>query len=471
MPEQASRVLVVDDNTEVLEALQMLLEARGFEVQVAKSPTALPALLEEEPIEAVLLDMNFREDASSGREGFRWLDNILQIDPSVAVIMITAYGDVEKAVRAMREGAEDFIVKPWDDDRLVDTLRTALTVKRSREEADRMKAEESPNGGETSEESPPEEEAPDDALEAMVGESAAMQAVFRKIEKVAATDVNVFLLGENGTGKELAARALHQHSERAGSSFVTADLGALNESLFESELFGHAKGAFTGAEEDRPGRFEVASGGTLFLDEIGNIPPPLQKKLLTALQHREVTRVGETEARPVDIRLLSATNRPIYERVKEGSFRQDLLYRINTVEIHLPPLRERPEDIPLLADHFFEQYAQKYQTPAQKIGAPAKKKLRGYHWPGNVRELKHTVERATVLSEREALQPADFRFSAPVNARADGEEGEETLNLEEIEQATVRKALSKHGGNISRAAEELGIARKTLYSRIEKYGL
>lgn len=464
MAEPTDRVLVVDDNQEVLTALEMLLEGRGFTARLAKSPAAIPSVLEEEAFDAVLLDMNFQEDASSGREGFRWLANVLEIDPSVAVIMITAYGDIDKAVRAMKEGASDFVVKPWDDEDLIRTIREAVEVKRLRADAERAKA--GPDG-----EAAAEDDAPADVLDEMIGESEAMQAVFAKIKKVAATNANVLILGENGTGKELAARALHQHSGRAEDLFVSADLGALSESLFESELFGHVEGAFTGAEEDRAGRFEVASGGTLFLDEIGNIPLSLQAKLLTVLQRREVARVGSVESRPVDIRLVSATNQPIYERVEEGDFRQDLLYRINTVEIQLPPLRERGGDVGLLAEYFLKEYVRKYQTPAERINDAAKRKLASYHWPGNVRELRHTVERAVILTERAELEPEDFRFSAPKGSTAGGNPLPDTLDLEEVEQATVRRALSKHGGNVSRAAEDLGISRRALYRRIEKYGL
>jgi transcriptional regulator with PAS, ATPase and Fis domain len=299
-----------------------------------------------------------------------------------------------------------------------------------------------------------------------------MQEVYRTIEKVARTDANVLVLGENGTGKELVARAVHRRSPRADGAFVSTDLGALSESLFESELFGHVKGSFTGADEDRTGRFEAAHGGTLFLDEIGNIPMPLQAKLLTALQRREITRVGETDPRSVDIRLISATNQPIYEDTQDGDFRQDLLYRINTVEIQLPPLRDRGDDIVLLARHYLEEYADRYETDVDGVNDRACQKLKGYHWPGNVRELKHTMERAVIMSEGRILAPSDIVFSAPNRPRpSNGTLGVDTLNLDDIEQAAVRKALSKHGGNISRAAEELGISRKALYRRIEKYGL
>ena len=459
------RLLIVDDNEDVLTALRLLLKEHAREVHTAKRPDALPALLEETHYDAILLDMNFREDASSGREGFRWLKEILRRDPEAVVLMITAYGDIQKAVRAMKAGAADFIVKPWDNDALVQAVEAGVRLRRSRRSG-RRPGRPAASG----EDSRP-------GLDAMIGRSEAMQQVFQTIEKVAATDANVLILGENGTGKELAARAVHRRSKRAAGPFVTADLGALSESLFESELFGHTKGAFTGAEADRTGRFEAAEGGTLFLDEIGNIPLSLQAKLLTVLQRREVVRVGETEARPIDIRLVSATNRPVYAWVEKGTFRQDLLYRINTVELAVPPLRERAGDVPLLARHFLAEYARKYDRPATEISSEALEKLEQYAWPGNVRELRHTLERAVILSESEVLQPSDLALSAArqsvVHEQGGGRDtlSLDSLALKDIEKAAVRKALSRHGGNVSRAAEALGISRKALYRRIEKYGL
>ena len=471
------RVLIVDDKRDVLTALRLLLKKHVGEVHTARDPSALPALLEEHTYDTILLDMNFTQDASSGREGFLWLDRILKKDPGAVVIMITAYGDVEKAVRAMKEGAADFIVKPWDDADLVASVQAAIKLRRSRDAARTQQAERAAQNGEASagSEAAPatsDTDADADGFSDIIGESPAMQQVYRTIEKVADTGANVLILGENGTGKELVARAVHRRSQRAEQPFVTADLGALSESLFESELFGHVKGAFTGADEDRAGRFEAADEGTLFLDEIGNIPMGLQAKLLTALQRREVTRVGSVESKSIDIRLVSATNQPIYEMTQEGDFRQDLLYRINTVEIHLPPLRERGDDVLLLAEHFLQEYATTYSSAASAISDEAEAKLTDYHWPGNVRELKHTMERAVIMSESGTLEPSDFVFSAPNSQRrSESDLGIDTLNLDDIEQAAVRKALSKHGGNISRAADELGISRKALYRRIEKYGL
>ena len=464
---QTGRILIVDDKRDVLTALRLLLKNHVDEVHTARNPAVIPTLLRENLYDMILLDMNFTQDASSGREGFVWLNRILDIDPQAVVVMITAYGDVGKAVRSMKEGAADFIVKPWDDADLVASVQAAIKLRQSREAADRAAAQRARNGQQTR-----TRPAPEAAFDDIIGESPAMQEVFTTIEKVAGTDANVLILGENGTGKELVARAVHRRSQRADGPFVSADLGALSESLFESELFGHVKGAFTGADEDRAGRFESADDGTLFLDEIGNIPMPLQAKLLTVLQRREVTRVGSVESTPVDIRLICATNQPIYEMTQDDAFRQDLLYRINTVEVQLPPLRDRGDDILLMARHFLREFADKYRTETDGLSEETQQKLKAYHWPGNVRELRHTMERAVIMSEGPVLQPGDFNFSAPMQAPAqDDEIGLDTLNLDDIEQAAVRKALSKHGGNISRAADELGISRKALYRRIEKYGL
>jgi DNA-binding NtrC family response regulator len=461
-------VLVVDDNRDVLTALRLLLKEHVETVHTATDPSSIPSLLRENAYDTILLDMNFQQDASSGREGFEWLDKIQQIDPQAVVVMITAYGDVDKAVRAMKAGAADFIVKPWTDPELVASVQAAVKLHQTRVAAEEAEADapDAPSDGVA----PPSAGEP--GFEGILGESDPMQSVFELIEKVAGTDANVLVLGENGTGKELVARAVHRRSERTDGPFVTADLGALSQSLFESELFGHVEGAFTGAESDRAGRFETADGGTLFLDEIGNIPMELQKKLLTVLQRREVTRVGDVEARPVDIRLVCATNQPIYDMVDEGDFRQDLLFRVNTVEIELPPLRERGDDVLLLARHFLREYAEKYSTDTEGFTEEARAALFRYHWPGNVRELKHTVERAVILSDAACIEPGDLRFSAPApDSSSETDENLDTLNLNDLEQAAVRQALSKHGGNVSKAADELGISRRALYRRIEKYGL
>lgn len=468
--EADGQVLVVDDNRDVLTALRLLLKEHVDTVHTATDPSSIPSLLRDNDYDAILLDMNFQQDASSGREGFEWLDKIQEIDPRAVVVMITAYGDVGKAVRAMKAGAADFIVKPWTDPELVASVQAAIKLHQTRAAAEddsgAARADAGPGGAAATKDAPP-------GFEGIVGTSVEMQSVFDLIEKVATTEANVLILGENGTGKELVARAVHRRSDRADRAFVTADLGALSPSLFESELFGHVEGAFTGADADRAGRFETADGGTLFLDEIGNIPLELQKKLLTVLQRREVTRVGAVEAQPVDIRLVCATNQPIYDAMNDGDFRQDLLFRINTVEIELPPLRERGEDVHLLARHFLDEYAEKYDAATTGFTDEAQAALHRYHWPGNVRELKHTIERAVILSESPQIGPDDLRFSAPSPeaSTGDGEEAFDTLDLDDLEQKAVRKALSKHGGNVSQAANELGISRRALYRRIEKYGL
>lgn len=453
--EAAGHILVVDDKEDVLTAIRLLLKDQVESVHTTLNPATIPALFEENDYDVVLLDMNFSQDASSGREGFEWLRRVHSIKPSTVVILITAYGDVDKAVRAMKDGASDFIVKPWDNERLRDAVRRGVRLNRSRSQLLSEKRQAKPL---------PTFDSP------IIGQSPTMQRVFDTIRKVAATDASVLILGENGTGKELVARAIHDASRRAKGPLVTVDLGAVPETLFESELFGHVRGAFTDAREDREGRFESATGGTLFLDEIGNIPISLQAKLLTALQRREITRVGSNAPIKIDIRLVSATNQPLYDLARSGRFRQDLLFRINTVEIDLPPLRDRAGDIPLLARHFLREYAEAYGRPVRDLSDEALNRMERYAWPGNVRELRHTIERAVVMTEDEMLRPGDLSFSAAGHEEPTSSV-HDTLDLEEIERAAVRRALSKHGGNISRAADELGISRKSLYRRIEKYGL
>ncbi|MDT0632548.1 sigma-54 dependent transcriptional regulator [Rubrivirga sp. S365] len=467
-PPPDASVLVVDDNEDVLTAIRLLLRDHVQTVHTATSPAALPTLLRETRYDCVLLDMNFSRDASTGREGLRWLENAHAIDPGAVVVMITGYGDVDLAVRAMKHGAADFVTKPWANARLLAAVGAAAQLRRQREASGAVAGPAPPASG------PPRPAVPEGGVGELVGQSPAMRAVYETVRKVAPTDANVLILGENGTGKELVAEAVHRLSGRAAGPFVSVDLGAVPPSLFESELFGHAKGAFTGAAAGRAGRFEAAAGGTLFLDEIGNAGPTEQAKLLAALQRREVVRVGESAPRRVDVRVVSATNVPVYERVAEGAFRQDLLYRINTVELRLPPLRERGADLDLLADHFLARYAGAYGRAAAGFTDGARARLRQYGWPGNVRELQHTVERAVILAEGDRIADADLQFSAaPPSGDAGGQGGAalDTLDLEELERAAVRRALAKHGGNITHAADELGLTRKSLYRRIEKYGL
>jgi two-component system, NtrC family, response regulator HydG len=453
------RILIVDDDEDVLQAARLLLKKHARVVHTERRPEKLTSLMQNEQYDVILLDMNFTRDVSSGREGFFWLDKILELDPSAVVVLITAFGDVEMAVRAIKAGACDFVMKPWQNEKLIATLVSALRLRSSRLEADSFRRQSRQLSSDLG-----------SRYRNFVGDSPAMQRVFSRINKVAATDANVLILGRNGTGKELVARALHRHSKRAESVFISVDMGAITETLFESELFGHVKGAFTDAREDRAGRFEVASGGTLFLDEIGNLPFSLQAKLLTVLQRREVIRVGSNQPRPFDIRLICATNRPIREVVHSGDFRQDLLYRINTVEIHLPPLSDRIEDIRPLADHFLGNYARKYSYDIRGISPAAVTKLEKYAWPGNVRELEHMVERAVIMTDSTILQPEDFFFAARYGQNADGLVFE-NYNLEDVEKTVIRKAVDKHDGNISRAAEELGLTRASLYRRLEKYNL
>jgi DNA-binding NtrC family response regulator len=375
------------------------------------------------------------------------------------VVLITAYGDVEMAVRAIKEGATDFVLKPWQNEKLLATLSAAVRLRHSRQEALHLRSRQAQLSADLAR-----------PFAQFLGRSPAMQQVFATIQKVAPTEANVLILGENGTGKELAARELHRLSPRAGEVFLGVDMGSLSETLFESELFGHAKGAFTDARTDRAGRFEVASGGTLFLDEIGNLSLSLQAKLLSALQNRAVTPLGANRAIPVDVRLICATNRPIHELVAREQFRQDLLYRINTVEIHLPPLRERQGDIGLLAEHYLEVYARKYGKPPRRLSAAARRKLEEYPWPGNVRELQHAVERALILGEGEVLEPGDFLLVAP-EPQAGPSLALASYHLEEVEKEAIRKVLRKHQGNVSQAAKELGLTRTALYRRMAKYGL
>jgi len=458
MAKNTGNILIVDDNEDLLLAARLFLKQHFSMVHTEQDPEKIPVLLQNENYDVILLDMNFTLDATSGVEGFLWLEKILQIDPSAVVILITAYGDVEIAVKAVKAGAADFVLKPWQNEKLLATLSSALSLRHSRLEVDRLRSRQKLLSEDI-----------DQKYHNMIGVSPAICKVFATIDKVAATDANILILGENGTGKELVARALHRQSSRAGDVFINVDMGAIAETLFESELFGHMKGAFTDARENRPGRFELAAGGTLFLDEIGNLSLAMQAKLLSVLETRKVTRLGSNAPRDIDIRLICATNLPLYDMVARNEFRQDLLYRINTVEIKLPPLRERREDIALLVDHFLGIYSKKYKKPITAVSAPAVKKLERYHWPGNIRELIHTLERAIILAESRMLQPGDFLF--PDTEKEVEGVVFDNYNLEDVEKTVIRKALKKHAGNVSRAAKDLGLTRTSLYRRMEKYGL
>src|SRR5690349_4881869 len=453
---EGGKILMIDDDEDVLLAAKMLLKKFNYQVIIEKNPNKIPFLLNNDTYDVILLDMNFSKDTTSGKEGFQWLGQIKERDPQAVVILITAFGDVEMAVRALKEGATDFILKPWQNEKLIATISTAIKLKKSYNEVDKLRKAKQML-----------EEQISQPFRDIIGNSGPIKDVFSLIDKVAKTDANILILGENGTGKELIARAIHQKSLRKDASFVAVDMGAITETLFESELFGHKKGAFTDAREDRPGRFELANGGTLFLDEIGNLSLSLQSKLLSALQSRQVTRVGSNQSVPVDIRLVCATNMPLHKMVQEGTFRQDLLYRINTVEIRVPPLSERVEDIPLLADHYLNYYARKYHKQVSTIAGDAMDRLKRYAWPGNIRELQHAIERAVIMTDSSSLQESDFLLSrsltsGPVN---------NTLNLDEVARAAIAKALQMHNGNISKAADELGLTRASLYRRMEKYAL
>lgn len=459
MDQKQGKILIVDDNEDLLKAAKMHLKRHLAQVDIEKNPEAIPTLMHNEDYDVILLDMNFTRDVSSGSEGYYWLERILQIDPSAVVVLITAYGDIQMAVKAIKAGATDFVLKPWENEKLLATLYAAMRLRQSRDVIENLK-----NKNEAI------NSALNERYSEILGHSASMQKIFQTIDRVAKTDANVLILGENGTGKELIARAIHRNSIRQKQNFVSVDLGSITETLFESELFGHKKGAFTDAKDDRAGRFELANGGTLFLDEIGNLSMPLQAKLLTVLQNRKVSRVGSNKDTPVDIRLICATNMPLYEMVKENRFRQDLLYRINTIEIEIPPLRERFEDIPLLANHFLKHYADKYTKSVSKISEGAMSRMHKHPWPGNIRELQHAIERAVILSNSNVLQPEDFNFS-PTNHKEDGQLNLDQYNLEEVEKLLIRKVLKKYNGNITQAATELGLTRSSLYRRLEKHGL
>lgn len=454
------KILIVDDNEDLLKAAKMYLKRYFAQVDIEKNPEAIPALLNNEDYDVVLLDMNFTKDVSSGSEGYYWLEKILQIDPSAVVVLITAYGDVQMAVKAIKAGATDFVLKPWENEKLLATLYSSMRLRETRDEVETLKIKNQEIN-----------QAINSKYIDIIGQSPAMQRIFQTIDRVAHTDANVLILGENGTGKELVARAIHRNSRRGTESFVGVDLGSITETLFESELFGHKRGSFTDAKEDRPGRFELANKGTLFLDEIGNLSMPLQAKLLTVLQNRKVSRVGSNKDTPVDIRLICATNMPLYDMVKENRFRQDLLYRINTIEVEIPSLRDRMEDIPLLSSHFLKHYADKYGKTVSKISEAAMARMHKHPWPGNIRELQHAIERAVILSNSSVLQPEDFTFN--VSAGKDNEQplNLDQFNLDEVEKLLIRKVLKKYNGNITQAASELGLTRSSLYRRLEKHGL
>lgn len=450
-------ILIVDDNKSVLTALELLLQPVFSKVITSSTPNQIVSLMREYRFDAIVLDMNYSSGINTGNEGLYWLKRILEINPESSVIMITAYGDVELAVKAVKEGAIDFILKPWENSKLLATINSAVKLTQSRKEVKQLKLKEQNLRSELNKE-----------WKEIIGSSPALLETLDIVKKVAKTDANILITGENGTGKELIAQELYRLSDRNKEVFVSVDMGSLTETLFESELFGHKKGAFTDAKEDRIGKFEVAEGGTLFLDEIANIPLPLQAKLLTVLQQREVVRVGANEKIPIDIRLICATNANLFERVEQGLFREDLLYRINTIQIEVPPLRERIEDIATLTNFFLKKYGNKYDKQGLKINAQALEKLEKYSWPGNVRELQHTVEKVVILSDKEILNASDFFLS---NSLKDTTDEDSTETLEMMEQRVISNCLEKNDNNLTITAQQLGITRQTLYNKIKKYNL
>ncbi len=449
-----ANILAIDDDPDVLTAVRLLLKTEAADVVTEKNPENMRSILQKRSFDLILLDMNFNSSINTGNEGLFWLRKVKEFGSQAAVIMITAYGDIDLAVRSLKEGAADFVVKPWHNERLIATIKEAL------------KKNDAKKGGGA--------DFPSDSVigTELLGESEVMRDIFFKLQKIAPTDANILILGENGTGKDLIAKAIHQHSLRAEKPYIKVDVGALTETLFESELFGHKKGAFTDAREDRVGRFEGANGGTLFLDEIGNISLHQQAKLLTVLQNRQVTRLGANQSTPIDIRLICATNVPMPELANESKFRKDLIYRINTVEITVPPLRKREEDIALLARHFDKIYTNKYMKPLHDFDSKAIEKLKSYHYPGNVRELQYTIERAVIMAEGDVLQAKDLIFSPIESAMPKNDEAQDMdLKLSTIEKNAILKVIEKHNGNISKAAKELGLTRTALYRRLSKYDI
>ncbi|MCF8343918.1 MAG: sigma-54 dependent transcriptional regulator [Bacteroidales bacterium] len=456
MTQQPANILIIDDDADILQTTRMVLKKQYANIFTERNPQKITEFLKEYDFDVILLDMNFRAGHTSGKEGLEWLRNIKKFNPGTQVVMITAYGDVNLAVKAMKEGATDFVVKPWDNQKLLATVTSAYRLGRSQKEIEKHRVRESTLSSDM-----------DKSFSKIIGKSDAMQSVYSIVDKVSATDANVLILGENGTGKELIARDIHRKSARAEQVFIGVDLGALPETLFESELFGYTKGAFTDARQDKAGRFEVASGGTLFLDEIGNLSLSLQAKLLSALEKRTIYRIGSNKPVTIDVRLISATNMPLYEMINENSFREDLLYRMNTVEIHLPPLRERRGDVPLLAEYFLKVYSAKYGKQKLGISKDALKRLDAYHWPGNIRELQHVIERVVIMTEEDQIRAEHLMLTAEESPQGLSE----TLNIEALEKEAIGKALKKQNGNLSQAAKEVGLDRTTLYRKMEKYGI
>lgn len=452
-----SKILIIDDDRDVLETARMFLKQEFAIVKLVDDPENLRRTIDVREFDVILLDMNFKKGMNDGEEGFYWLEHIRSIDRDAVVILITAYGEVDLAVQAMKKGAVDFVTKPWKNQKLLATIHAALQIRNSRKEIERLKITQEKLSDDI-----------DGQFTDFIGGSPAIQRVQDLVDRVAGTDADVLILGENGTGKEVVARAIHRRSGRSDNVFITVDLGALSESLFESELFGYVKGAFTDAKQDKPGRFELADGGTLFLDEIGNLSLPLQAKLLTVLQQRKIQRLGSTRETPVNFRLICATNMDLHEMVSTRQFRQDLLYRINTVEIRVPALRERIEDIVPLSEYFLNRYGQKYKRPGMRIEKSVLTRLRKYQWPGNIRELQHAIERAVILNEGKVIQTADLLINTGIQPKPN----EDTpRTMDEMEKQFILESLQKHEGNVTNTAKTLGMTRTALYRRMKKHGI
>jgi len=456
MAKASGKILLVDDDDFVLLSVKLLLEPHFTLVQSVNNPERVPSLFEKEHFDVVVLDMNFRHGDTTGNQGLFWLKKILSQSPDTQIILMTAFADISVAVESIKEGALDFIVKPWQNDKLLSTVKTANLVSQEKKKVRQLKSQQRSLVSIMNHHEP------------LLGRSQAIEDIKRTIDKVAPTDAEILILGENGTGKEVIAREIHRQSKRADGPFMSVDIGSLSETLFESELFGHKKGAFTDAREDRIGRFEAAAGGTIFLDEIGNLSQPLQAKLLTVLQHKKIVKLGTNDPVDLDVRIIAATNCDLKQMVTAGKFREDLLYRVNTVEITVPPLVERHQDIAIIGAYYLEKFSHKYQKPYLKLTPEVIAYLEKYHWPGNIRELQHAVERAVIMCENETLCTNDF---SQLQRKTNDEFTFDNLNLERLEAWAIRKAIAKHGGNVSHAAEELGLSRGALYRRIETYGI
>lgn len=455
MKKTKGNILIVDDNQEALIALDMYLSKHYTDVHTKRNPNLIPNLINTNDFDVIILDMNFSAGISSGNEGLFWLNEIIKIDSQAAVVLITAYGDIELAVKGIKKGAHDFITKPWENEKLLATVMSAYKLRKSKLEINSLKNRQQHLSANIASQ-----------FKMFRGNSPSMFPIYETIDKVAATDANILILGENGTGKELIARDIHQKSKQ--EVFITVDIASLPEALIESELFGYTKGAFTDAQKDKPGRIELAHDGTLYLDEIGNIPLSLQSKILTAMQTKEICRIGSTKSQQVDFRLISATNSSLYNMVEEGKFREDLLYRINTIQIEIPPLRERVEDIEGFANYFLGIYGKKYNKQNIKINGATINKLQKYHWPGNIRELEHITEKAVIMMEGNILRPDDFQFYSSGKPKP---MKNQVFSLEENEKIIIRDTLRECNGNLSETADRLGITRATLYRKIKKYDL